>query len=383
MPEMSVVENTNCIPPSASGYYSESSVVNNTSIQITIIYRNGNKVQVEPGRLELSNNTITIRHRQNSGSRLEERVVKPLDMTVYEFDISEIDILGYYAKDMDIVICRSSSADVIEHPFYFPSYTDTYKKLMETTQQEEATVSFSANDPTGKYDAVYVASNGMVTDVVCTDVPSEEAYCKMFYKSKNTILELARFDLRELDENITMEHNDKLTMGTLIVGKTKLGVVDRVKHISNNYELHNKKELAEKYSEYGVDKLKELQEKHNNEVREHTDKFMDLDHELKKLRQAYNKLSLKYEGIEAKYNTYLQTLEFQDAAAKRSMEIQGAKSKQEEQDSKTQRAAISVGGESVKTFGAVAKVAAGVAVGIIAAMSIPGLGVAAGLLAFI
>ncbi len=65
------------------------------------------------------------------------------------------------------------------------------------------------------------------------------------------------------------------------------------------------------------------------------------------------------------------------------LEFENIKSNQGEQEAKTKRAVVSVGGESVKVFGTVAKVFAGVAVGVVAAMNLPIFGAAAGLLAFL
>lgn len=357
------------IAPSYAGFYCEFAICNHTTENVVYFDRWGKRVVIKPSNTYARSNTgVHIFRRNVNGERMDSnnnRIPIPMTETIIHPTLYGVD--GYYLVEEQVLICNESRESVLQHPSLVDNYDTVHKDTVKAAVNGSPTITITANDPhpTKPLSNIYCNVYGATIPVKCANYPGTTAEFKITISSGDKLFELVSEDFTELRSKGTMSVNCNGEL--IVIGLTHIGVQDVYDDINRNKVTYKREDInniiknsiqeTEVKMKLEIDTLKADIVKKDIELVELSNKLSDatirgdmvlgvkkVDAELGKIHSDNNK-----------QETMRETLEY----------------KRDEQTQKSHRAALSTGGEAVKVFGTVAKIAAGVCVGLITAAVLP------------
>lgn len=344
------------IAPTQGTYYEELAIGNYTEDPIVMINQWGERHVIQPSRLYGAiNDGIHIYKRSHHGERTDNNNL-PIEIDLIEMVIHPdmYSLNGYYLADDKLLICPESHAHMVQHPELIESYDKVHRDAVIRSCEDAPKITFTANHPSvdRSIDTVYCAILGAVIPVKCTHYPelTSKFRINLVHEGKQVTISSDNFD--ELITKGPLQLECEFT--TIVLAETELVARTRYEQARRELVVQPQEKIREiikaeveereEISRLKILKLEQTVEEKELEVRR-------LNEDLTEQRQI-NKTLMG--GTNARVEMGKQELTHETLV-----------SRKEEQVEKTQRAKIATGGEILKVLPTVAKVAAGVIVGIL------------------
>ena len=196
------------------GYYLESYIQNNTSMNIVAIDKNNNRINIPPiTPNKIGRDQVVIWQRSSTNpTRTDAGEILPIpgiSITIPLRDLAKEG--GIYIDEIDMVLCTEDMSIVSSHPRSSISFSEAVDQIKaEALKIVDAAPTFKifANDPEGRYNKLYTTFGDVLVEIDVSNMYGEaELLIEFFYKGKRDSYSISLDELFE-GENDIIELND-------------------------------------------------------------------------------------------------------------------------------------------------------------------------------
>lgn len=184
-------------------------VSNNSCVSLHAILPNGTICKLNPmyvSNIARPTDNVTIVMEEMDES-------KPLNSdkgTLYSFDnvrryrhqiyLSKILECPVFLPDIGYIICTEHQINVVKHPYAEFNYEIVLSEILKKIDTHGLTMQFMANDPTKKYDKLYIGFMGVMTSIPVTHIQSKESIFMSSVVQNNRIIAQKKLDISVLKD---------------------------------------------------------------------------------------------------------------------------------------------------------------------------------------